>query len=135
MELNSSHNGGYEIAKLWNILLGNNHLSNSNTSYFNLENYAFRMDILINNTKCEKNIDKNMTHALEKIKEVVVNSSNLKAYLSRERERFKIPVKSKKSAIEVLDLSNNVSLNTRENPEKAANNDDLTKETKLYRLV
>ena len=88
------------------------------------------MDILINNTKCEKNIDKKMTHALEKIKEVVVNSSNLKAYLSRERERFKIPVKSKKSAIEVLDLSNNVSLNTRENPEKAANNDDLTKETK-----
>ena len=49
MELNSSQNGGYEIAKLWNILLGDNHLTNSNTSYFNLENYAFRMDILINN--------------------------------------------------------------------------------------
>jgi hypothetical protein len=131
MELHSSHNGGYEIAKLWNILLGDSHLTNSSTSYFNLENYAFRMDILINNTKSEKNIDKNMTHALEKIKEVVVNSSNLKAYLSRERERFKIPVKSKKPTIEVLDLSNNISLNTKENPEKTANNDNLIKETNV----
>ena len=103
----------FELAKLWNILLEKS-VTNPSEAYFNLNNYAFRMEMQLNSKTrtCDE-------ETLKRVNDFIGNSSNLNAYLSRERERFnlKCPKQNAKSIVEVFDLSNsetNKSLNLKE---------------------
>ena len=121
MEKNSSLKNDFELAKIWNIFLDERPQTDLNMSYFNLDNYAFRMDVLMNNGGFEKKYDERMNQVVKRVNDIILNRSNLNIYLSRERERFKIPVKSSES-IEILDFSNNNSIN---------NNRDITDKNQI----
>ena len=123
MEKNSKKN--FEISKTWNRLLEKSKKT-SNDEYINLDNYAFRMDVLINHNMPS---DKNTESLVRKLNEYIEKKSNLSVYLAKEREKFNkiVHKKTGNTLIEILDVSN-TSLVLKDNAAKGSTLIDASKE-------
>jgi hypothetical protein len=80
----------FNLAKFWNEMLGENDSTSHNEGYFNIENYAYRFDLLMHNQKpsITGSIDsQELDKIIRNCEQIIKSQSNLDSYLQEEERK------------------------------------------------